>query len=73
MPKIIPDVSDTPVVSIPEAGALLGLSRSAAYRAAKSGHLPTVYLGERRQVVPTAALRKMLGLDVDALTAIELR
>lgn len=61
-PKV-PDPADRPTLAIPEAGKYLGLNRSASYRAAKSGYLPTVQLSESRFVVPTAALRRLLGLD----------
>ena len=61
----IPLSTERPVLDIPEAGAYLGLSRIASYRAAKDGHLPTVQISERRWKVPTAALRTMLGLPVD--------
>jgi hypothetical protein len=50
-------------LSIPVAGALLGLDRAAAYRAAKRGFLPTVQVSERRWVVPTARLLELLGLS----------
>lgn len=49
-------------MSIKEAGAELGLGRSAAYEAARRGELPTIRLG-RRMVVSTARLRKLVGLD----------
>jgi excisionase family DNA binding protein len=39
---------------------LLGISRSAAYRAVKSGQLQTFRMG-RRLLVPTAPLLRMLG------------
>jgi excisionase family DNA binding protein len=48
-------------ISIEEAGKILGLSRSAAYRAAARGEIPTLRFG-RRLVVPTAKLFAMLGL-----------
>jgi len=48
---------------IPEAGALLGMDRSASYRAAKNGFLPTVQISERRWVVPTAKLLHILGVE----------
>ncbi len=54
------DPATTPVLDIPEGGAYLGLDRNRAYRAAKAGHLPTVQVSERRWVVPTAALLRML-------------
>ena len=59
---IVPDPRERPVVSVPEAGELLGLGRSAAYDAVTRGELPTLRFG-RRLVVPTARLRQMLGLD----------
>lgn len=56
------DPQQRPTVSIPEAGRLFGLDRNAAYRAARQGYLPTVQVSERRWVVPTAALLRMLGM-----------
>lgn len=53
----------TPTLPIPEAGALLGMDRSASYRAAKNGFLPTVQISERRWVVPTAKLLHILGVE----------
>jgi hypothetical protein len=58
----VPDPETTPTMSVPDAGALVGLGRSAAYRAAKAGDLPTIRVGGR-VVVPTAALRRLLQLD----------
>ncbi|HWJ53836.1 MAG TPA: helix-turn-helix domain-containing protein [Propionibacteriaceae bacterium] len=49
-----------PTISIEEAAVLLGVSRSAAYRAAKAGQLQTLRMG-RRLLVPTAPLLRMLG------------
>jgi excisionase family DNA binding protein len=51
-------------ITVEEAGRLLGVSRSAAYRAAGRGELPTIRIG-RRLLVPTAKLKAMLGLDAD--------
>jgi hypothetical protein len=59
----LPSPLEQPTLDIPVAGAYLGLNRIASYRAAKDGHLPTVQISERRYKVPTAALRRMLGLD----------
>ena len=51
----------------PDAGRILGYTnRNSAYRAAQSGYLPTVRISARRLVVPTAALRQMLGLPAEA-------
>jgi excisionase family DNA binding protein len=47
-------------MTIEEAGELLGLSRSSAYRAAARGELPTLRFG-RRLVVPTGRLLSLLG------------
>lgn len=48
------------VITVEEAGAVLGIGRSAAYEAARRGDLPTLRIG-RRLVVPTPALLRMLG------------
>jgi len=48
---------------IAEAGELVGLSRSAAYRAAADGGLPCITLGGTRYV-PTAILMTAYGLPV---------
>jgi excisionase family DNA binding protein len=47
-------------LSVEEAGCdVLGLSRAAAYMAAKSGALPVIRIG-RRMVVPRHALERLL-------------
>ncbi|GAA2621972.1 helix-turn-helix domain-containing protein [Actinomadura fulvescens] len=63
-PTGIPDLQKRPTLTVPEAGRVLGLSRAAAYEAAKRGDLPTLRIG-RRMVVPTAHLLGMLGLIPD--------
>lgn len=60
----VPDPREQPVLSVEEAGRLLGLGRSAAYEAVRRGEIPSLRLG-RRRVVPTASLRRLLALDVD--------
>jgi len=50
-----------PLLSVEQACELLGVSRSAGYRAAATGDLPTVRWG-RRLYVPTARLLELLGL-----------
>ena len=47
------------LLPISKAAELLGISRSAAYRCAAAGDLPTAHLGGRIYVV-TAKLRKLL-------------
>jgi excisionase family DNA binding protein len=55
-------IDDYPtVMTIEEAGEMLGLSRSSAYRAAARGELPTLRFG-RRLVVPTPRLLALLGI-----------
>jgi hypothetical protein len=51
-----------PTVTVPEAGRICGIGRSAAYRAAATGELPTIRIG-RRLLVPTAPLLRMLGVE----------
>ena len=47
------------LIAIPRAAKLLGISRSAAYRCAACGDLPTTHLGGRVYVV-TARLQALL-------------
>ena len=47
-------------IKVEQAAILLGISRSAAYRAAKAGQLQTLRMG-RKLLVPTAPLLRMLG------------
>jgi excisionase family DNA binding protein len=55
-----------PTVSVAEAAKVLGISRAHAYSLAARGELGVrvLQLGSRR-VVPTADLRRVLGLDDD--------
>ncbi len=49
------------MLPVPEAGAYLGLSRSGAYEAARTGVLPIIRIGRKRMVVPAAKLAALLG------------
>jgi excisionase family DNA binding protein len=61
----LPELTELPLtISVERAARLLGVSRSAAYRAAASGQLPTITFG-RRLLVPTSRLLEMLGLPVE--------
>lgn len=51
-----------PLISVEEAGHILGMSRRTAYRHAEEGHIPTVRFG-RRIHVPSAKLLALLGLE----------
>lgn len=47
------------VLTVPEAGAQLGLGRNASYDAAKRGDIPTIKLGKLLRV-PKQAIERML-------------
>jgi Helix-turn-helix domain len=47
------------VYDVPEAGAMLGLSRNGSYEAAKRGDIPTIKIG-RLLKVPKGAFERML-------------
>lgn len=60
-------------ISIEEAADILGIGRSAAYEAARSGAIPAVRIGPKLLRVPKAALARMLGADsLEAAAAVEL-
>lgn len=60
----------TPTIPIPVAAKLLGISRSSAYEAARTGNFPTPVLKiNGRYVVPTKPLLGVLGLDELPATA----
>ncbi len=48
------------VMTVPEAGAKLGLGRNASYEAAARGDIPTIKLGKLLKV-PRAAFDRMLS------------
>jgi hypothetical protein len=54
------DWRDRTTVTVPVAGATLGLCRGSAYTAAAAGEIPTIRIGARI-VVPVAGLRRLLG------------
>jgi excisionase family DNA binding protein len=56
---LVPDASDRQTLSVPEAAAILGISRGAAYNAARSGALPVVRFGGRI-LVPRAKLDELI-------------
>lgn len=61
----VPTPEERPTLTVEEAGAYFGLGRSASYDAVRRGELPSIRFG-RRIVVPTATLRRLLGLDEPA-------
>lgn len=46
----------------PDTGRPLNLSKASTYEAVAKGEIPSIRIG-RRLLVPTAALRRMLGLN----------
>ena len=48
--------------TVPEAGAMVGLTRNAAYAAAKRGEIPVLDFGSRK-IVPRALWLRKLGVD----------
>lgn len=52
-------------ISPEEAFRRIGVSRALGYRLVKDGTIPAVRLGERRLVVPVAALERLLNTDHD--------
>ncbi|WP_175934564.1 AlpA family transcriptional regulator [Corynebacterium sp. Marseille-P4321] len=59
-----------PTLNIAEAASLLGIGRSSAYEAARTGKFPTPVLKiNGRYVVPTKPLLDALGLDELPATA----
>lgn len=52
------------VYDVPEAGALLGLSRAASYEAAARGQIPTIRIGKLLKVPKTAFERMLSGAAV---------
>ncbi|WP_245486819.1 helix-turn-helix domain-containing protein [Mesorhizobium sp. M7A.F.Ca.MR.176.00.0.0] len=53
------------VMTVPEAGAKLGLSRNGSYDAAARGEIPTIKIGKLLKV-PKAAFERMLSLKSEA-------
>lgn len=54
------ELRQRPTLSVAEAAQALGIGRRLAYEAVRRGDLPAIRIGDRRVVVPTAALLAML-------------
>ena len=54
------------VITVGEVASLLRISRGSAYEAAKRREIPTIRIG-RRLLVPSAALERLLAVDVQPL------
>lgn len=61
--KTTESLSKTPplAVGLQEAARLLGISKSLAYKLAATGEIPTIKMGERRRIVPMAAIEKLIA------------
>jgi excisionase family DNA binding protein len=62
------DVIYRKVITVPEAGAQLGLGRNASYAAAKRGDIPTIRIGKLLRV-PVRALEQKLDATMKPETA----
>ena len=49
-------------LSVPEAGAMIGLGRNASYEAAKEGRIPVMKIGAL-MIVPRGTWLKQIGAD----------
>jgi excisionase family DNA binding protein len=52
-------------MTVDEVADAFRISRASAYEGVRSGDIPSIKIG-RRIVVPTAAVRRMLKLDIPA-------
>jgi hypothetical protein len=62
--ELLAHLQSTPTVTVEFAGACMGISRPAAYRAAEAGQIKVLRLG-RRLLVPTRWLERALMLVDD--------
>ena len=60
--RTVADLRRLTYLTVPDAGAYIGLGRAASYAAAQRGDLPTIRIG-RRVVVPAPMLLRLLGVD----------
>ena len=60
----VPKTLECRTLSVPEAAKALGIGRSAAYEAARTGQLPTIKIG-KRILVPVVAFERMLRESTD--------
>jgi DNA binding domain, excisionase family len=58
---VLPNPKTTPVLTVPEAAALLHVGRRQAYEAAQRGDLPGAFRVGRTWRVSTAKLLELLG------------
>lgn len=68
MPTLLPSPEEAPTVDVRLAGRALGIGSTRSYELAQTGHLiagvPVIKVGSKYRV-PTVALRRALGLELD--------
>jgi excisionase family DNA binding protein len=52
--RSVPDPQADPFLTVPRTAAILNVTPRHAYRLVQSGEIPSITVGERRIVVPTA-------------------
>jgi hypothetical protein len=62
--KVPPSERGTLGLSVPQAGAMIGLSRNSSYEAAKRWEIPVLDFGGRK-IVPRALWLRKLGVDAN--------
>ncbi len=62
MSNVFPNPDETPFVDVIEAGRLLGVGKETAYRAVRTGEIPSIRVGKKIRV-PVAELRRLAHLD----------
>ena len=67
MDREVPMKNSRQTVTVPEAANILGIGRSGAYAAVRSGAIPAVRIGHRI-LVPVAALARLLDAEPSTLT-----
>ena len=60
--QTFPNPDETPFVDVIEAGRLLGVGKETAYRAVRTGEIPSIRVGKKIRV-PVAELRRLARLD----------
>lgn len=55
------DLEGRATITVAEAASLLGIGLRQAYEAAARGSIPAIRIGERRILIPVAALLALLG------------
>ncbi len=59
---LLPDPYRMPTLTVAQVAELYGISRATAYEGVRTGDIPSIRVG-RRILVPTAAVRRLLGLE----------